>query len=72
MKEEKNTHDGDNKRNSDEINKLKEQLMQNTASSKELNNDLESKVKGLEKEKQTLLKDAKALAQSKNLRLQRK
>ena len=28
MKEEKNTHDGDNKRNSDEINKLKEQLMQ--------------------------------------------
>ena len=24
MKEEKNTHDGDNKRNSDEINKLKE------------------------------------------------
>ena len=41
--------------------------MQNTASSKKLNNDLESKVKGLEKEKQTLLKDAKALAQSKKL-----
>ena len=47
MKEEKNTHDGDNKRNSDEINKLRKQLKQNTTSFKELKNDLEYKVKGL-------------------------